>query len=269
MSYRQTSEGCSYPVRGVAFSPDSKTLASASSDWIIRLWDIATGAHQQTIESPGVLSCVAFSPDGKTLASNSYDNVRLWDAATGAHQQKLKGHSSQVTAVAFSPDGRTLASASEDRTVRLWDATTGAHQQKLEGHSSEVTAVAFSLDGKTLASASRNKTVRLWDVTTGAYQQTLEGHQSLRSLLFPEDSRYLKTDRGLLSLKSSSSGACLEQEPSICTVFVSEDWVTRDGQNILWLPPYYRAATCSALYENMLVIGLRSGEVILFEIVSP
>jgi hypothetical protein len=71
------------------------------------------------------------------------------------------------------------------------------------------------------------------------------------------DGRYLKTDRGLLSLNSGSPDTYLHQEQSICAIFVNDEWVTQDGQNLLWLPPDYRA-TCSALFNNMLVLGCRS-----------
>ena len=75
------------------------------------------------------------------------------------------------------------------------------------------------------------------------------------------DGRYLKTDRGLLSLNSGSPDTYLPQERAI---FVNREWVTQDGQNLLWLPPDYRAE-CSAVLNNMVVLGHASGQVTFTE----
>ena len=68
-------------VFGIAFSPDSKSVATAGFDKQIIIWDIDSGEVKATLKGHlDRIRSVAFSPDGKTVASSSYDgDIKLWN----------------------------------------------------------------------------------------------------------------------------------------------------------------------------------------------
>jgi WD40 repeat protein len=201
--YAGTFAGHQLDVNSVALSPDGRTLATASADGAVVLWDLARRApigkplsgHRAAVWS------VAFSPDRRTLATAGADGaVVLWDLARRAPLgPPLRGHAGEVTAVAFGRDGRTLASAGKDKMVRLWDVARRAPAgQPLSGHRDTIWSVAFSPDGRTLASGGRDRVVRLWDVTDptrpARLGRPLGGHeQVVNSVAFSPDGRTLAT----------------------------------------------------------------------------
>jgi WD40 repeat protein len=139
-------------VWSLAFSPDSKTLASGSGDTSIYLWDPATGKQIGRLDGhTHWVRSVAFAPDCKTLASASQDKtVRLWDLSTGKPIRQFDGHRDGVRSVAFSRDGQILASLSE-HGILLWEPATG----KLIPHK----AGKMAFDGLSLALSPDGKTV--------------------------------------------------------------------------------------------------------------
>ncbi|QLI73171.1 Vegetative incompatibility protein HET-E-1 [Metarhizium brunneum] len=56
-----------------------------------------------------------------------------------------------------------------------------------------------------------------------------------------------------------------EAEGSADVISSTEDWIARDGHNLLCLPPDYRA-TCAARWNNILVLGHKSGLVSFFQL---
>ncbi|MEW2558571.1 nSTAND1 domain-containing NTPase, partial [Streptomyces griseorubiginosus] len=189
----------------VAFSPDGRTLATAT-DENLRLWDVTTGHLLHTLigHTSDVYS-VVFSPDGRTVATASDDHTaRLWDASTGHLLHTLDRHTDAVLSAVFSPDSHILATASDDGTARLWDVTTGRLLHVLDGSASEVYSAVFSPNGHTLATTTAPLstsptavpygTARLWDVTTGHLLRTLPSHLDPSSpALFSPNNRTLAT----------------------------------------------------------------------------
>lgn len=69
-------------VDGVAFSPDSRRLAIAVGDGVVRFWECGTWNEEAAFEwGFESVRCVAFSPDGMTCAAGGKGDAALviWD----------------------------------------------------------------------------------------------------------------------------------------------------------------------------------------------
>ena len=142
--------------------------------------------------------------------------------------------------------------------------------QTLEGHSGWVWSVAFSHDSKLLASASYDQTVKIWDASTGSCQQTVAVNPYVTNLSF--DSIYsnlftnvggIKVDRtGLLTMSEypQEGGSKGDRQG----LGISGSWVTWNADNLLWLPPDYRAAWYNISPSRSIVAGgCTSGKVFI------
>jgi len=283
------------PVRGIAFSPDSRTLASVNGD-NIALWDVPTGQQvRQLRDSMQIATCLSFSGDGHILASGYDDGtIILWDVANGTINHRWKGADGEIYKLAFSPDSAILASGAYDSIVQLWDTSKGQPVGSLHGHTDgPVYDVAFSSDGNTLASGAYDGTVILWDTGSKTSRQVVEGTGgAIRSIAFLPSGGVLVfgTDNGQIVALNVSDGKQLNvlqaQEnsayyrlafsPNGHTLLTSSDagvslWDWDAGQQVETLNGYQdfdSAAADMAVRNNELLAWRASGNAVIWDVKS-
>jgi WD40 repeat protein len=178
-------------VNDIAFSPDSKSIATASEDMTACIWDVRSGKRDATLHHEWGVTALAFSPDGGYLATSSYDKTaRVWETATGWEVTRMV-HDDYVVDVAFSPDGRHLATASYDSTARVWEISSDC--LACIYHDCPVNEICFSQDGKYLATASTDGTAHLLDLTTLNELKQWEHESCVNDVAISPDGKYIAT----------------------------------------------------------------------------
>jgi RNA polymerase sigma factor (sigma-70 family) len=177
----------------VAYSADGKSIATASWDGTVRIWNATTGeevrrlglgkgAQLQTGESSSnPFGQVAFSPDNTFLVTVKREStlppppppapppppntsvVIVWDRRTG---EKVRTFPADGASFAISPDGKLIACGGF-QVISLYELATGKRVRDLQGGKKqlEIVSLTFSPDGQTLISAGRPPTPQRADVS--------------------------------------------------------------------------------------------------------
>ncbi len=193
------STGASNIFSEVLFSPDGKTVATASQN--VLLWDVSSQRLLTFLNNPsgGLLRGMAFNTDGSQLAATTADEyVVVWDTNTG--EMIFSQKSSFLTGVsvyygtgdsewgparsgspvaeqglAFSPTGNLLTFGNNN-VIEIWDVDkTKKVGELINPQGYFATQVSYSEDGKRLYSIiNRNRTAQIWEITSAKLIKEVE-----------------------------------------------------------------------------------------------
>jgi WD40 repeat protein/serine/threonine protein kinase len=151
-------------ILAIAFTPDGRTLVTASKDTTVRFWNAATGAAiGAVIRHNGWVNALALTADGRAVLTGSDDRTaRLWSVPDGSPLTMPLRHTRSVKAVAISPDGRLLLTTSEDATAQLWEARRDQPAGEPLRAPAPIQAASISPNGRALVTGDRGGGLLLW-----------------------------------------------------------------------------------------------------------
>ena len=167
--------GHSKDILALTFDADSRRLATADQDGMVRLWDLTTAPNpsassRELTNYSGPVYALAFSPDGQRLSSaSSNGSLRIWDLRSGSSADALvlRSSGSGLLSLAFSPDGRRLATGGMFGLIQVWNLEAPkAAPVDVRGPVQAISKLEFSpRAGRWLAARDSMGSIWLWEIS--------------------------------------------------------------------------------------------------------
>jgi WD40 repeat protein len=180
-------------VTGIAFTRDSRFVATSGIDGLIQFWDVQSGEKQFRLDNEEKIYSLAISPAGALAAAGLNGKTKIWNVETREELTNLS-QAGDISTLAFSQDGTLLASGSSEGTVNLW---------QVEGTSLTPTGLfhlngfprflVFSPDNEWLAGGGSTSYAYLWDINTMQEIARIPHGNPVTSVSFSQDGTQLFT----------------------------------------------------------------------------
>ncbi|KAG9064385.1 hypothetical protein KI688_003573 [Linnemannia hyalina] len=152
-------------VEALAFSEDSRWIATGGDNFTVLLWDARSGILDRVLEGhTGSVVCLIFTLDSRRILSGAWDGtIRAWDLNSHECSVVVDGGYDIVRwALSTSPGGlKGACKRFNGYTMKLWDMENGHWQQTLE-HNDKVQCFGFSSCGQWMGVGLR-RSVWLWN----------------------------------------------------------------------------------------------------------
>jgi len=284
----KASNGDSLNAYSLAFSSDGKLLAVGGSDYVIRIFDVMSGAQKTELKGhSGTVRRVQFVKQDSTLVSSSRDGlVKSWDIQRGSVNWSRKSAAGRDECIAVSSQGIVVAGDAKS-PLHFLELEAGNESHKWSIRQGGASIGCFSPNGQIFAVA-QGTTISFLDCKTGMLADCDAGHRASvadiaidakrKSLVSASrDGVLLLWDLQTLKLRNEVRVSdldhvelCLSSDAKLC-VSTSKDQVIRvhdvqSGKEVQrFTCPGSRLVCLAVSPDSGLIAFSREGDVYLFD----